>query len=229
VVRLLLIVLILLISGVSYSYDYKVDGLQDSLNGLALEEEKVFIDIALSTCWNGYPKDVDFENVLNVLRNDENVTFTDKFYGISLAIWCIEGAFRTKTKNGGDIVGDFREGRGFLSHGPLQIMANRAAMCGGDTDKTHDVVWASSCWISEYHRVYQKYSERLKFCNDEEIPYIVEALTSNYGKYKITCDKNSKSCTKQYCKTRSQHTKFLQEIQDKYEYSTSLYGFEGVN
>lgn len=73
--------------------------------------ERFFIYSSLEECKHGVPDNFNFILALDLLRQDKNMSLHSSLIGISLATWCIEGGLRTKNKNGGPIMGDYREGR----------------------------------------------------------------------------------------------------------------------
>lgn len=130
---------------------------------------------------------VDHWDVLALVRLEDRLLIPTMGRGILPAIWCIEASMMTEHK-GKPILGDYREGRGYISQGPFQLSVGLAAGCGGGPDDRHDLIWAARCWTAHIHRVYPRVA---KSCG-KRAWIAAEALIANPRKYAGDCSAASK-------------------------------------
>lgn len=197
-----------------YGFSYFEHNNGDLYTEPATMVERILIESIIEACPRKLHKNFDYNLALSLLRQDKKLINYPSLYGISLAIWCIESSFMKRDRRGNKIMGDYRPNRGFLSHGPLQLMRPRFESCNGNDKMVHDILWAARCWIKENKRVFNKYKDRYKYCSEYDLLFLSEAFTSNYRLYKPKCNKddnNYKMCMRKVCKKRSLHGLVLEK------------------
>jgi hypothetical protein len=152
------------------------------------DHERAEVYAAVARCgFRTKPSLVNHWDMLALVRLEERLSVPRSGRGILPAIWCIEASLKTEHK-GGPILGDFREGRGYISQGPFQLSEQLAAGCGGSPDDRHDLLWAARCWVSHIHRVHP----RVQASCGKRSWVVAEALIANPRKYAGRCDVASK-------------------------------------
>lgn len=131
---------------------------------------------------------IDHTAVLALLRLEGRLSIPKDKRGILPAVWCIEASMQREGKKGGPILGDYREGRGHISHGPFQLSQSLRDWCGGNTGARQDLIWSARCWIAHVHRVLPKATTH---CPERAWVY-AEALVSNPNSYRGNCRASSK-------------------------------------
>lgn len=156
---------------------------------LPTDEERAKVYAAIDRCaFRTPPEKVDPWAVLALLRLEDRLFIPKDARGLLPAVWCIEASMQLKGKKGGRILGDFRDGKGHLSHGPFQVSAPMRDWCGGVEGARHDLLWAARCWVAHIHRVLPK---ARKHCSTRTWVY-AEALVSNPNSYRGNCKASSK-------------------------------------
>jgi hypothetical protein len=133
------------------------------------------------------PHLVNHWDVLALVRIEDRLLIPRMGRGILPAIWCIEASMMTRHK-GGPILGDYREGRGYISQGPFQLSELLAARCGGTPEHRHDLLWSARCWVSHVHRVHA----RTQTACPKRSWFVAEAIIANPRKYGGDCSASSK-------------------------------------
>lgn len=156
---------------------------------LPTDKERAEVYAAIDRCAFRTPAHlVDPWAVLALLRLEQRLLIPPEGRGLLPAAWCIEASMRLEAKRGGPILGDFREGRGHISHGPFQMSQSMRDWCGGAPGSRHDLIWSARCWVAHIHRVLPKAE---KHCRRRTWVY-AEALVANPNSYRGNCAASSK-------------------------------------
>jgi len=166
---------------------------RDELDTLVIElpspEERIAVDTAITRCAFRTPYElVDPWRVLALLRLEDILDVPPDHRGLLPAVWCIEASMRTEAVGGGLIRGDYREGKGHLSHGPFQLSTSLRNACNGAPGLRHDLIAAARCWVANVYRVLPKAAAT---CPSSSWVH-AEALVSNPRSYRGQCRLASK-------------------------------------
>ena len=107
--------------------------------------------------------------------------------GLLAATWCVEASMRTRTKDGGPVLGDWRGGVA-MARGPFQLWPPHRRACNLSDAHALELVPSAWCYAARIARVLPRARQR---CPDAA-ERTAEAAIANIAKYRWSCTAGSK-------------------------------------
>lgn len=160
------------------------------------EEERREIYTQIAACQHNTVRSADPWLVLALWRLEGILGVPDEARGILGATWCIESAFRSDTRSGSPIRGDFRQGHAY-AHGPFQLWPWFRTWCGLSDGGADDLLAAATCY---WARIQDRYEVRVRDLRCKEPWKVAEAFTANGPRY-----------VSEGCRAESKHWKEMKQ------------------
>jgi hypothetical protein len=149
-------------------------------------EERIQVDAIRAACRHDGAH-VDPWGLLALIRIESDLGVPDHARGLLGAVWCVEAGLRTRSRSGGPVRGDYRDGVA-MAHGPLQLWPGTISSCRGRNGAADSLEWSARCWVARIEATLPKAARR---CPDADPWGVAEAAIANVRKYQWRCDARS--------------------------------------
>jgi hypothetical protein len=145
-------------------------------------DERQQVERYIATCEQA--DDPDPYDLLHLMRIERQ---TGTRPGLLAATWCVEASMRTRTKDGGPVLGDWRGGVA-MARGPFQLWPPHRRACNLSDAHALELVPSAWCYAARIARVLPRARQR---CPDAA-ERTAEAAIANIAKYRWSCTAGSK-------------------------------------